>query len=133
MWSISAAYVSVTLPWSIVSLYIYFCFLFAIFQTNCDINYSLVILVILITAWSINMYDSVAEVFSILATTRSCGIVHCSYQHYQPGKKTLHFFSADDWIFSCFATWIMDDVIRARFCGFNDYCSGNFHWEKWYI
>ena len=42
------------------------------------------------------MYDSVAEVFSILGTTRSCGNVHGSYQQYQPGKKTLHFFSADD-------------------------------------
>ena len=32
-----------------------------------------------------------AEVFSILATSRSCGNIHCSYQHYQPGKTTLHF------------------------------------------
>ena len=37
------------------------------------------------------MYDSAAEVFSILATSRSCGNIHCSYQHYQPGKITLHF------------------------------------------
>ena len=37
------------------------------------------------------MYDSVAEVFSILATGRSCGNIRCSYQHYQPGKVTLHF------------------------------------------
>ena len=37
------------------------------------------------------MYDSVAEVFSILATSRSCGNIHCSYQHYQLGKITLHF------------------------------------------
>ena len=37
------------------------------------------------------MYDSVAEFFSILATSRSCGNIHCSYQHYQPGKITLHF------------------------------------------
>ena len=37
------------------------------------------------------MYDSVAEVSSILATSRSCGNIHCSYQHYQPGKITLHF------------------------------------------
>ena len=35
------------------------------------------------------MYDSVAEVFSILATSRSCGNIHCSYQHYQPGEITL--------------------------------------------
>ena len=39
------------------------------------------------------MYDSVAEVFSILVTSRSCGNIHCSYQHYQPGKITLHYFS----------------------------------------
>ena len=37
------------------------------------------------------MYDSVAEVFCILATSRACGSIHCSYQHYQPGKITLHF------------------------------------------
>ena len=37
------------------------------------------------------MYDSVAEVFSILATRRSCGNILCSYQRYQPGKITLHF------------------------------------------
>ena len=35
--------------------------------------------------------DSVVEFFSILATSRSCGNIHCSYQHYQPGKITLHF------------------------------------------
>ena len=29
--------------------------------------------------------------FSILATSRSCENIHCSYQHYQPGKITLHF------------------------------------------
>ena len=37
------------------------------------------------------MYDSVAEVFSILETSRSGGNIHCSYQHYQPFKITLHF------------------------------------------
>ena len=37
------------------------------------------------------MYDPVAEVFSILATSRSCGNMQCSYQHYQTGKITLHF------------------------------------------
>ena len=37
------------------------------------------------------MFDSVAEVFSILAKSRSCENIHCSYQHYQPGKITLHF------------------------------------------
>ena len=37
------------------------------------------------------MYDSVAEVFSILATSTSYGNIHCSYQHYQPGEITLHF------------------------------------------
>ena len=37
------------------------------------------------------MYDSVAEVFSILVTSRSSGNIHCSYRHYQPGKITLHF------------------------------------------
>ena len=33
----------------------------------------------------------VAEVFSILAITRSCGNIHCYYQHYQTDKITLHF------------------------------------------
>ena len=33
--------------------------------------------------------DSVAEVFDILATSRLCGNIHCSYQHYPPGKITL--------------------------------------------
>ena len=37
------------------------------------------------------MYDSVAEVFSILEASRSCGNIHCSDQHYQQGKTTLHF------------------------------------------
>ena len=36
------------------------------------------------------MYHSVAEVFSILATSKSCGNIHFSYQHYQSGKMTLH-------------------------------------------
>ena len=36
------------------------------------------------------MYDdSVAEIFYIFATSRLCGNIHCSYQHYQPGKITL--------------------------------------------
>ena len=60
---------------------------FVIFQTNCNINY---LEFLCFTEWSINVY-SVAEVFSILATSRSCGNIHCSYQHYQPGKITLHF------------------------------------------
>ena len=33
--------------------------------------------------------DSVAEVSSILATSRSCGNIHCFYQHYKPGKIAL--------------------------------------------
>ena len=33
--------------------------------------------------------DSVAEVFNILATTRSFGNINYSYQHYEPGKMTL--------------------------------------------
>ena len=37
------------------------------------------------------MYHSVAVVFSILSTSRLCGNIHGSYQHYQPGKITLHF------------------------------------------
>ena len=37
------------------------------------------------------MYDSVAEAFNILATSRSCGNIHCSHQHYQPGEITLNF------------------------------------------
>ena len=48
---------------------------------------------------------------------------------HQPGKITT-FFSADDWIFSCYVIWIMDDVIRATFCGFNDYCSGSCRRER---
>ena len=34
------------------------------------------------------MYNDSA-VFNILATSRSCGNIHCAYQHYQPGKITL--------------------------------------------
>ena len=30
-----------------------------------------------------------AAVFNMLATVRSFGNIHCSYQHYQPGKTTL--------------------------------------------
>ena len=30
-----------------------------------------------------------AEVSNILATSRSCGNIHCSYHYYQPGKITL--------------------------------------------
>ena len=37
------------------------------------------------------MDNSVVEVFSILATSRSFGNIHCFYQHYQPGKITLYF------------------------------------------
>ena len=37
------------------------------------------------------MHDSVEKVFSILATSRSCGNIPCYYQHYQPGKIALHF------------------------------------------
>ena len=33
--------------------------------------------------------DSGAAVFNILATSRSFGNIHCSYQHNQPGKITL--------------------------------------------
>ena len=33
--------------------------------------------------------ESVTDVFNILATSRSCGNIHCSYQHYQPGKINL--------------------------------------------
>ena len=39
----------------------------------------------------VNKYMTQTEDFSILATSRSCGNEHCSYQHYQPGKITLHF------------------------------------------
>ena len=28
--------------------------------------------------------------FNILATSRSCGNVHCPYQHYQQGQIILH-------------------------------------------
>ena len=37
------------------------------------------------------MYDSMENVLSILAASRSCGNIHCSYQHCQPGKIALHF------------------------------------------
>ena len=33
--------------------------------------------------------DSVAKISDILETSRSCGSIHFSHQHYQPGKKTL--------------------------------------------
>ena len=70
-----------------------------------------------------------AEIFNILGTSTSCGNIHCSYQHYQPGK----IIDAGDWIFSCYIIWIMDNVIHAIFSGFNDCCSGNCYWEKWCI
>ena len=38
-----------------------------------------------------NKYMTQTEDFSILATSRSCVNIHCSYQHHQPGKITLHF------------------------------------------
>ena len=69
-----------------------------------------------------------AEVSSILATSRSFGNIQCSYQHHQPGKITLHF--ADDLIFTCYIIWIMDDVICIMFCGFNYDCSGDCHWKQ---
>ena len=33
--------------------------------------------------------DSWAAVFNILVTSQSFGNIHCSCQHYQPGKMTL--------------------------------------------
>ena len=33
--------------------------------------------------------DSGAAVFNILVTSRLSGNIHCSYQHYRPGKITL--------------------------------------------
>ena len=33
--------------------------------------------------------ESVAAVFNILAASRSCGNIRCSYRHYQPGKTNL--------------------------------------------
>ena len=29
--------------------------------------------------------------FHYFGNSRSCGNIHCSYEHYQPGKITLHF------------------------------------------
>ena len=103
------------------------CFLFVIFQTNCEVNYSFFD----VLQHGQYMYDSVAEVFSILATSRSYGNIHCSYQHYQLGKITLHFSVL--MIEYCYVIWNMDDVIRATFSGFNDYCSRNCRWEKYYM
>ena len=33
--------------------------------------------------------ESVVAVFNILATSSSCGNIHCSYRHYQQGKMNL--------------------------------------------
>ena len=33
--------------------------------------------------------DSVAKIFNILESSRSCGSIHFSHEHYQPGKITL--------------------------------------------
>ena len=60
------------------------------------------------------MYDSVAEVLSILATSMSCGNIHCSYQHYQPGKKNLDF-----------SVLMIEYLVVPSFCGFNSYCIRN--------
>ena len=59
----------------------------------------------------------VAEVFSILAITRSCGNIHCYYQHYQTDKITLHFsvlmikylvaMSFELWmVHTCYILWL---------------------------
>ena len=73
-----------------------------------------------------------AEVCNILATSRSCGNILCSYQLCQPGKITLQ-VSVLMIEYLVATSWIMDDVIHAIFCGFNDCYSGNRYWEEWYI
>ena len=60
------------------------------------------------------MHDSVAEVFSILAKSRSCGNIHCFYQHYQPGKRTLHFsvLMIEYLVATSYALWMMYYVLH---------------------
>ena len=60
------------------------------------------------------MYDSVAEAFSILTTSRSCGNVHCSYQHYQPSKTTLYFsvLMIEYLVATSYELWMMQYVLH---------------------
>ena len=55
------------------------------------------------------------------------------YQHYQPAKITLHCSILIIEYLVSYVIWIMDDVICAIFCGFNDYWSRNCHWEKYCV
>ena len=59
------------------------------------------------------MHDSVTEVFSILATSRSCRNIHCSYQHYQPGKITLNFsvLMIEYLVATSYELWMMKYVL----------------------
>ena len=55
------------------------------------------------------MHESVTEVFNILATSRSCGNIHCSYQQYQSGKITLDFsvLMVENLISASYELWMM--------------------------
>ena len=99
----------------------------------CDISkklwLSLFVVFLCFTAWSINVWLS-GRSFQYFGNKQ----VMWKYTLFSSTLPTrwdnFKFFSADDWIFGYYLIWIMDDVIRAIFCGFNDYCSGNCHWEK---
>ena len=60
--------------------------------------------------------DSVAEVFIILEASRSCGNIHCSYQHYQPGKITLQVsvLIIDYLVATSYQLWMMYFVIVVK-------------------
>ena len=81
------------------------------------------------TAWSINLWLS-GRSFQYFGN-KPCKWKYTLFLSTLTTRwDSFSLFSADDWIFSCYVMWIMDDVIHAIFCGFNDYCSGNCLWEK---
>ena len=55
-----------------------------------------------------------APVFNILATSRSCGNIHCFYQHLQPGKIILQVLVLMIQYLVA-ASLILDGPKRARF------------------
>ena len=48
------------------------------------------------TAWLVNINNSGAALFSMLATSKSCGNICFSDRHYQPGKITPQALRPDD-------------------------------------
>ena len=81
------------------------------------------------TAWSINVWLS-GRSFQYFGNKHVIWKYTLFLSTLPTRWDNFTFFSADDWMFSCYVIWIMNDVIHAVFCGFNDYCSRNPLWEK---